>query len=92
MLYELFQQTAPLAAEDVCSSEAAVSTAHAQVGDAFLHQVKSCSKPALASREDLAPGTSDHSPTLQPFELQTNVIVFSVTSNSIDISEMGVSD
>lgn len=39
-LYELIQQTAPLAAKNVGSSEAAVSTAHTQVGNASFHQVE----------------------------------------------------
>lgn len=64
-LYELLQQAAPLTAEEVGSGEAAVSTAHTQVGDAFLHQVEGGGKPALSSHEGLASGATNHSPTLQ---------------------------
>lgn len=64
-LYELCQQAAPLTAEDVGSGEAAVSTAHTQVGDAFLHQVESSGQPAFASCEGFASGATYHSPTLQ---------------------------
>lgn len=66
-LYQLSQQAAPLAAKDVGSGQAAISTAHTQVGDAFRHQVKGSSEPALMSREGLASGATDHRPTLRSF-------------------------
>lgn len=64
-LYELCQQTTPLAAKDVGPGEAAVSAAHAQVGDAFLHQVKGSGDPALTGGEGLASGGTYHCPTLR---------------------------
>lgn len=67
-LYELCQQAAPLAAKDVGSGEAAVSTAHTQVGDAFLHQVEGGGEPALTSCEGLASGATYHSPSLQSYD------------------------
>lgn len=63
-LYELCQQTTPLAAKDVGPGEAAVSAAHAQVGDAFLHQVKGSGDPALTGGEGLASSGTYHCPTL----------------------------
>lgn len=39
LLEELIQQAAPLLSEQVGSGQAAVSTNHAQVGDAVLHEV-----------------------------------------------------
>lgn len=63
-LHELRQQTTPLAAKDVGPSEAAVSAAHTQVGDAFSHQVKGSSEPALTGGEGLASGGTYHGPTL----------------------------
>lgn len=64
-LYEFSQQTAPLIPKDVGPSEAAVSAAHTQVGDAFINQVKGGGQAALASCEGFASGTAYHSPTLQ---------------------------
>lgn len=62
--HQLGQQTAPLVAKDVGPGEAAVSAAHAQVGDALLYQVEGSSEPAIAGGEGLAPGRTDHGPTL----------------------------
>lgn len=64
-LYKLSQQSAPLSAKDVGSGEAAVSTTHTQVGDAFLHQVEGGGEPAFTRCEDLTSGAAYHSPTLQ---------------------------
>lgn len=64
-LYQLCQQTAPLTAEDVGASEAAIPATHTQVGDAFLHQVEGSGEPAVTSCEGFAPGASYHGPSLQ---------------------------
>lgn len=73
-LYEFSQQTAPLIPEDVGPSEAAISAAHTQVGDAFFNQVKGGGQAALTSCEGFASGTANHSPTLQTFNTVTNPI------------------
>lgn len=66
--HELSQQAAPLVAEDVGPGQAAVSATHAQVGDAFVHQVEGGGQATLACCEGFASGAADYSPALQPFD------------------------
>lgn len=64
MLQELVQQAAPLLSEHVGSGQAAVSTDHAQVGDAMLHQVVSCLQASLVAAELFTAGAADNGATL----------------------------
>lgn len=73
-LHELRQQTTPLAAKDVGSSEAAVSTAHTQVGDASFHQVECSRLPALSGGEGLTASATDHSAALKSEDKQVPFI------------------
>lgn len=59
MLQEVSQQTAPLRPELVGSSQAAVTSDHAQIGDAQLDQVAGSRHAALPGAEVLAAGTAN---------------------------------
>lgn len=65
--HKFSQQAAPLVSEDVGPGEAAVSAAHTQVGDAFIHQVEGGGQATLAGCEGFATGAADYSSALQPF-------------------------
>lgn len=93
-LYELCQQITPLAAKDVGPCEAAVSAAHAHVGDAFLHQVKGSSEPALTGGEGLASSGAYHGPTLAMGQRGCWPLEFSIThvfSTTVIFPEIWVS-
>lgn len=64
--HQFSEQAAPLIAEDVGPGEAAIPTTHAQVGDAFIHQVEGGGQTALTCCEGFASGAADYSPALQP--------------------------
>ena len=59
------EQLAPLGAELIGSSQAAVSADHTQVSDTQLHQVTRCFSAALLSAEILTAGTANHRATLE---------------------------
>lgn len=65
MLDELIQQAAPLLPEQVGSGKAAVSTDHAQVGDAVLHKVVRGPQSALVGTKLFTAGAADDCATLR---------------------------
>lgn len=63
-LHEVSQQPAPLSPELVGSSQTAVASDHAQVGDAQLHQVAGGLHATLPGAEVLAASAADDRPSL----------------------------
>ncbi|TNN82865.1 hypothetical protein EYF80_006822 [Liparis tanakae] len=70
---EVTQQPAPLVPELVGSSQTAVASDHAQVGDAELHQVAGCLHTTLSGLEVLAAGAADDGAALTSEEDKTLV-------------------
>lgn len=70
-LYKLCQQVTPLITEDVSSGEAAISTAHTQISDATLHQVKGSCQTTLFRSEILTASTANNCATLKNTTLKT---------------------
>lgn len=64
LVHQLQQQSAPLLPEEVGPRQAAVSSDHAQVGDAAQHQVVRCLQASLVGAELFAAGAANHCPTL----------------------------
>lgn len=64
LVHQLPQQSAPLLPEEVGPRQAAVSSNHAQVGDAAQHQVVRRLQASLVGTELFAAGTANHCPTL----------------------------
>lgn len=69
LLEELIQQAAPLLPKEVGSGQAAVSTDHAQVGDAVLHQVVCGLQAALVGSKLFAAGAADDRATLRKTQM-----------------------
>lgn len=64
LLHQLRQQPAPFLPEEVGPRQTAISTDHAQVGDALLHQVVGGLQASLVAAELLTAGAADNGPTL----------------------------
>lgn len=62
---QLLQQTAPLCAEDIRTSQTAIPTNDTQVGDAMPYQVIGSLETALACGESFAAGTANDGATLK---------------------------
>lgn len=65
LLDQLCQQAAPLLSEEIGPGQAAVSSNHAQVSDAPLHQVMSCLQTTLARAKIFASCAADNSAALK---------------------------
>lgn len=65
LLDQLCQQATPLLSEEIGPGQAAVSTNHAQVSDAPLHQVMSSLQTALVHTEIFASCAADYSAALE---------------------------
>lgn len=74
MPQEVGQQTAPLRPELVGSSQTAVASDHAQVGDAQLNQVAGCCHAALPGAEVLAAGTANDRPPLTTVRAEEGLV------------------